>query len=106
MTTGSILVAIALFMLVSVFVLRPVLMEQFRPIKADQTSVLIQQKDQIISNIRALEFDFETGKVPESLFHREREKLVTKAAEILQQIDNLPNPDAEIEIAIQNINSI
>lgn len=103
MTTGSILVAIALFMLVSVFVLRPLLTERFRPIKTDKTSTLIRQKDQVISDIRGLEFDFETGKVPESSFHAEREKLVVEAAGILQKIADLPNPEVEIEKAIQSL---
>lgn len=102
MTTGSILVAIALFILVSVFVLRPILTERFRPIKTEQDTALIRQKDQKISDIKAIEFDFETGKVPESSFHADREKLVIEAAELLQRIDNLPDPDAEIEMAIQS----
>lgn len=102
MTVGSILLAVALLILVCVFVLRPVLISQ-KAIPTETTRMT--DKEQMVDLIRRLDLDFETGKIPEPDYLVERERLVTAAALALQQFDRgrdqaTDSVDQQIEDAI------
>jgi hypothetical protein len=76
---------------------------------------LATQKEALLVHIQALDFDFETGKIPEQDYQAQRAELVAEATAVLKQLDALPEfspddfpshaagrgtRDAEIEAAI------
>lgn len=58
-------------------------------IAGDKREQLEAEKEQILAQIRALDFDHETGKLPETEYQRTRERLMVEAAALLQQMDDL-----------------
>ena len=98
---GSLLLALALLVVVGLVVVRPFLFappsSQLARSKRDR---LEAEKEQILAQIRALDFDYETGKMPDAEYGQTRERLLVEAAALLQQIDNLePVSDARTEDA-------
>lgn len=92
---GILLLALALLVVVGLFVLRPFL---FAPPSSAQIArgkreQLEAEKEQILTQIRALDFDHETGKIPEVEYQQTRERLLVEAAALLQQIDDLAPAD-------------
>lgn len=105
MTAGSILLATALLLVVGLYVFRPILTPS-RTLQATQRDTLVAQKEALLDQIRALEFDHETGKVLDDDFQARRTDLVTQAADTLRQIDTLPESnsvDEQIEAAIARL---
>ena len=67
---------------------------------------LLARKEAILTQILALEFDYETGKVPAELYQTQRQAMVAEAAVVLQELDALPpasQVDVEIEAAIAQL---
>ena len=99
---GSLLLALALLVVVGLVVVRPFL---FAPPSSAQLARskrdrLEAEKEQILAQIRALDFDYETGKMPDAEYGQTRERLLVEAAALLQQIDSLePVSDARTEDA-------
>lgn len=107
MTTGSILLGVALLILVVLFVARP-LLQRMVPAQAPRTNRqhLLAQKEAVLTEIMSLDFDYETGKVPAEIYQPQRAEMVAEAAIILQQLDALPaveTIDDEIEAAIAQL---
>jgi hypothetical protein len=116
MTVGSILLGLALLALVALYVGRPLVEERRRRTGLVTTGErLATQKEALLVHIQALDFDFETGKIPEQDYRDQRAELVGEATAVLQQLDALPEvslddfpahaagrstEDAEIEAAI------
>lgn len=118
MTIGSILLGSALLLLVGLYVAQPLLKpEKRRRIRRTRHEALVTQKEAVLTEIKALEFDYETGKLLEDDYNRNREALVAEATLVLQELDELeekrtpagpvPAPvqsagvrDADIEAAI------
>lgn len=111
MTTGSLLLGFAIFLVVLLFLARP-----FLAVPVGQTAVsftprqqLLAQKNGLLDDIHALDFDHETGKVPTAVYQPQRQQLVEAAAIVLQQLDQLGSTpgyqqrDAEIEAAIAKL---
>lgn len=95
-STGSLLLALALLLVVGVVVLRPLLSSSpeeatFAHAAAPVTmrQALEAQKDALLEQIRDLDFDHETGKVPEQKYRQRREELAAEAAAILRELDTL-----------------
>ncbi len=90
MTTGSVLLALALLVLVGLFVVQPLLdtRRRRRPRKTVRLE-LLAEKEALISQIQALDFDFETGKFPELDYQLQRARLMGRATEVLRQLDRL-----------------
>jgi hypothetical protein len=113
MTVGSILLAVALLILVGLFILRPLLVAPAAAERLSERQALEAQKEVVLERIRALDFDHETEKVPEEEYEKRRGRLVAEAAHILQQLDKLaPVPatngaaarvDDDIEAAIARL---
>ena len=101
MTIGSILLGIALLVLVGLFITRPLIVpDAFRRRRMTERQKLVAQKEAILTLIRNLDFDYDTGKIPESNYKQQREDLINQAAEILQQIDELDQtPDTWADVA-------
>jgi hypothetical protein len=104
MTIGSILLGVALLILVVLFLARPFVQRPTSPhLPRTKRQRLLAQKEAALTEIMALEFDYETGKIPAELYQPQRATMVAEAAALLQELDALPPTDridAEIEAAI------
>jgi hypothetical protein len=90
MSIGSIFLGLALFILVALFVSRPLIKRQ--PRRRSNTSAyeaLLAQKEAILTQILNLDFDFDTGKVPESEYKKLRADYMSEATAIIRQLDAL-----------------
>ncbi len=104
MDAGSLLLGLALLIVVTVFVLRPLVEKQgTRAPHANAQSnakesgtreALLRQRDAIYAAIRELDFDFRLGKISEEDYHPQRERLALQGVAILKQLDAL-SPDGE-----------
>lgn len=96
MTTGSILIGLALIILVGLFLAQPLLLPEERKQRRarSQRQTLLLQKEALLEEVRALDFDFDTGKIPSEVYEPQRAELVAAAAEVLQQLDSLGAPTA------------
>lgn len=107
MTTGSILLGVAILLLVVLFVARPLIQRApVTPLPRTSRQRLLAQKEALLTEISSLDFDYETGKLPPELYQHQRAVMVAEAAAILEQLDSLPQvviADAEIEAAITQL---
>ena len=107
MTAGSILLGVALLILVGLFIARPFLRPQGREAAPSQRQQLLQQKEALLDQIQALDFDHETGKIPTKLHEYQREQLMQQATAVLQALDTTavinPKLDNEIEAAVARL---
>lgn len=101
MTTGSILLAIALFIVLLLYLLRPFLKLSSTDEPATPQQKLLAQKEQLLDQIRALDFDHTTGKIHKSTYQEQRHILIHKAALVLQQLDRQIPDSTDIETAIE-----
>jgi hypothetical protein len=89
MPIGSLLLGAAVIVLVGLFLARPLLLSQndkLSRITAHQD--LLNQKETILAQIEILDFDFETGTLPEQTYKSRRRQLVAQAADILKRLDD------------------
>lgn len=112
MAIGSILVGVALLALVGIFIARPFLRPQGRPVALTEQEQLLLEKETLLDQIQALDFDHETGKLPTEVHALQREKLVEQATAVLQALDaaggdpgyvpdeaeETPSADADVEM--------
>ena len=103
MTTGSILLSIALFLVVALFVARPFILPRQQPPKLTQRQILEAEKDALLAQIRALDFDAETEKQEQEIYQLERERLMQQATAVLQQLDETIDVDQAIEAAVAQL---
>lgn len=110
MSIGSILLALALLIISGLFLAQPFLVARRRderPLSRKQR--LLAQKEAVLEEIRALDFDHETNKIPDDVYQAQREQLVAVATAVLQEIDALGReapPDdvaAQIEAALNRV---
>jgi hypothetical protein len=90
-TPGAILLGVALLILVLLFVARPLLLRRENVSASASRENLQAQKDAYLEQIADLDFDHETGKVPHSVYERERRQLLIQAALVLRKLDTLGN---------------
>lgn len=97
-------------MLVGLYVGQPLLDagRRRRPRRTVRLGLLVQ-KDALLAQIQDLDFDFETGKLPEASYRGQRAELVAEAKSVLKQLDRLDEvtksdddlrPDAEFGQAL------
>lgn len=88
---GSLLLALALLVIVGIFVLRPLLAPA--PAVTRRTpgrrEALESEKEALLARIRVLDFDHETGTLPDEDHARLRQRLVAAAANVLRELDAL-----------------
>ncbi len=87
MAIGSILVGLALLALVAIFIARPFLRPQERSAALTEQEQLLIEKEALLDQIQALDFDHETGKLPTEVHALQRGKLVEQATAVLQALD-------------------
>lgn len=111
MSIGSLLLGAAVILLVGLFLARPLLQhprDQYR--RRTERQELLNQKDTLLAQVEILDFDFETGTMPEQDYKQQRRQMVAQAAEILKKLDayeDVPEPvvsnrglDNDIETAV------
>ena len=98
MTIGSLLLGLALLILVGLFVARPLMTPapRRRPVITDRQA-LLAQKEALLTEIQLLDFDYETGKVPEAEYQRKREDFLVQAETVYRQLDQLDEGETPIE---------
>jgi hypothetical protein len=89
MAIGSILLGVALLVLVGLFVARPFLRAQDGEAVLTDRQLLLEEKEHLLDQIQALDFDHETGKLPTQLHELQRARLMEQATAVLQAIDAL-----------------
>jgi hypothetical protein len=101
MTIGSILLGVALAILVGLVLARPLLQasrEEQRNLSRRQ--ILLAEKEAILAQIRDLDFDHDTGKMPDEIHQNQRAQLMNSAADILKQLEQMagqaPQPPAPV----------
>lgn len=90
MTIGSILLGVALAILVGLVLARPLLQasrEEQRNLSRRQ--ILQAEKEAILTQIRDLDFDHDTGKMPDEIHQNQRAQLMNSAADILKQLEQM-----------------
>lgn len=104
MTAGSVLLGIALFIAVGLYLAYPFwgASQWGRRERKNQRDLLFEQKEALLAQIQTLDFDHETGKIPTEVHTVQRAHLLTEAAAVLKQLDALADavPDEDIEVAI------
>ncbi len=110
MSTGSILLGFALFVGVAFVLAYPFLLSKARqrPAAVDSSArqQLLAEKEMLLTRLRGLDFDYETGKIPDDVYESQRLSLKAETAAVLQALDRMPaDPhiagiDNEIEAAI------
>ena len=114
MDIGSILLGIALLVIVAVYVGRPFLRARGTQRETmTEREGLAAQKAALLEQIRTLDFEHETGKMPDAEHRQQRTRLLNEAATIMKQLDDLaPVParngspariEADVEAAIAAI---
>jgi hypothetical protein len=98
MTIGSIILGLALVILVGIFVIRPLLVpEQQRRRRLSRRQMLETEKEALVAQIRLLDLDVETGKMPEEVYQQQRGQLMDEAAAVLQQLDELAGERSTVD---------
>ncbi len=118
MAIGSILLGVALFVLVGLFVARPFLRAQDDEVALSERQLLLEEKEYLLDQIQALDFDHDTGKIPTELHELQRARLMEQATAVLQaievaggapihtpmvEVDSAVDADIEIEAAIARL---
>ena len=90
MSIGSALLGLALLGLVGLFIAHPLLQgrrEQSRQLT--KREALLAQKDAIYDQIKSLDFDYSTGKIPEDVHRELRAHYMAEAVETVKELDAL-----------------
>lgn len=91
MDLGSILILLSLFVIVSMFVARPIVDRRAVSVTEleQKRSSLLAEQDHLLDALQELDFDFKLGKVREDDYRFQRMEMLRKGKMILQQIDEL-----------------
>lgn len=109
MATGSILLGLALLVLTGLFVARPFMRPRIEEGDLTEYQLLEEEKEHLLDQIQALDFDHDTGKIPTEVYQLQRAKLMEEATAVLKEIDQADGEtavadtvdmDIEIEAAI------
>jgi hypothetical protein len=96
MPIGSIFASLAVLLLAAVYIMRPFIKpsvpNEETPSPHDD---LVAQKEELFEQIRSLEFDHDTGKLPDDEYVTQRAVLVQQAADILRQMDAYDSAETE-----------
>ena len=112
MTTGSILLGFALLIVTILYLSQPFLAPTRGERKISKIQKLTNQKEVLLEQLQSLDFEFETGKVPEDIYQLQRAALLAEASDTLRQLDGLNGVvsssaaiDDEIEAVIAQVSS-
>ncbi|WP_420641373.1 zinc ribbon domain-containing protein [Candidatus Leptofilum sp.] len=97
MATGSILLGIALLVLTGLFIARPFLRPQEEERELTAYQQLLAEKEVLLDQIRALDFDHETSKIPTEVHEIQRTRLIEQATAVLKDIDEADGDSVPVE---------
>jgi hypothetical protein len=108
MDIGSILLILAIFIPVTLFILHPIIERSLVPEtqSGPDISTLLAERDHIIATIKELDDDYSLGKVPAEDYPSQRLALLQNGADILRNIDNFQSrfstqaPEDRLEAAL------
>lgn len=104
MAIGSILLGLALLVLVALYLARPLLKAPpHSSAYSDRRQQLEQEKEVYLNEIRALDFDHDTGNIPTEVYEPQRAQLLAEAAVILKELDELPAADSDVYTQIEAV---
>ena len=89
MDLGSIFLLLALFILVGLFVSRPLIERSSTAVTQEEhdLSMLMAERERLIVALQELEFDHALGKIPEEDYPDQRANLLQRGADVLRQLD-------------------
>lgn len=108
-TIGSILFGLAILILLALFLVRPFMKPPPKAEAVSKRQELTAHKEATLEAIRALDFDHDTGKIPDEEYERQRSVLVIEAAATLKALDEQSSAPidedvyAQIEAALSRI---
>ncbi len=112
MDLGSILLIIALTVVVGVFVSQPLLKfsKKERMISVSQAvtapehehSVLLAERDRILTSLQELDFDFVLGKIPAEDYPVQRAELAQAGADVLRRLDEFEPAKTSMEMSAED----
>ncbi|MDX1600034.1 MAG: zinc ribbon domain-containing protein [Anaerolineales bacterium] len=90
MDIGSILVALGLLAVVAAYLTRPLVERrgQSESEESHQVSILLAERDRVLSALQDLDMDHSMGKVSDEHYTRQRRELVQQGARILRRLDD------------------
>jgi len=106
MDIGALFLLLALLILISLYVARPLMERQPGVIREDRTrSTLLAERERLLTALQELDFDNTLGKVPAEEYPAQRAILLQRGAAILRQIDALQDASAggaerHLEVAV------
>ena len=100
-TIGSILLGLALLIVVALFLLRPFFNAPPQAKALSRRQELLLQKEATLAAIRALDFDHDTGKLPDAEYEQQRTILMRDAAATLKALDEMPAGPADEDVYAQ-----
>lgn len=90
MDIPSLLMVVALTVLVVAIVMRPLLMPQTeQQMPTTEIDDLLVRREQVLSSLRDLDFDYSTGKINDEDYTRQRERLMQTGVAVLKQLDQM-----------------
>lgn len=108
MDIGSILLILGLFILVGLYISRPLFERTATVVSSEEQerSALLAERDRLLNALQELDFDYALGKIPEEDYPSQRQTLLVQGAGVLRRLDGYqseaPADDAEsrLEAAI------
>ncbi len=96
MEFSSLLIVIFIFVLSGVFIMRPFLVDEKEPkrVGSSRSDSLLAEKDRLLLAIEELDQEFELEKISAEEHNRNRDILLSEAAEIIKQLDKLQKPSS------------
>ena len=89
MTTGSLLVGVAIFIIIVLVLIRPFLRQPSIVEKIELQQSINQRKQEILLQLQALDREFKAGEMSESVYEAQRGSLIDEAARLLQKLDDI-----------------
>ena len=87
MSIGSILLGLSLLILVGLVLAQPFLAPRERePRPRSRKQLLLAQKEALLEEIRALDFEYDTGKLPEDAYQAQRDELMVLTTEMMMEM--------------------
>lgn len=104
MDIGSIFLLLALLVLTSLFIARPLLDRETVAVtpevdlKERELSTLLAERDRVLTALEELDFDNALGKIPQKDYPGQRERLLKQGTEILRKLDELEGDESDVDI--------
>jgi hypothetical protein len=94
MDIGSIFLVLGLFVLVALYIAKPLLDKKSVAVSQEEhdLSALLAEKDRMVTTLQELEFDHLLGKIPEDDYPALHTALMQRGADILRKIDEFQPP--------------